>query len=119
VVEWHVNQHFENHLCPSHQATDYFQNLSLCHNIPAHYSWWREKGVNGQSQVAVLFGLALMFINMLVIGDQTWLSIKPLSLFKFFSGVFQLLPLQCRTDILMFCFGATENAKSPLVLAKS
>jgi hypothetical protein len=44
-----------------------------------------------------------LFVTVLVMSDQAWLSMKPRSLLKFFySGVFQLLPLQDGPCILMF-----------------
>jgi hypothetical protein len=46
------------------------------HDVSARHSWWRYKSVVGRSQVPVLLIAALMFINMLVIGDQVWFSMK-------------------------------------------
>ena len=40
--------------------------------------------IGGWSQVPALLGPYITFINNLVIGDQAWLSMKPLSLFKVF-----------------------------------
>lgn len=58
------------------------------HEISAHYSWWPNRGVEGQSKVTILFGPALMFINVFVKGDQLWQSTKPPLSVKIFVQVY-------------------------------
>ena len=62
-----------------------------CHGtLPEHLapSWWPDKWVKGRSQVPDLPGPAFTLMNMLVIGDQAWLKVKP-------SILLQLLLFRC------------------------
>lgn len=58
--------------------------VSLHLDILSYCSWWWDTMVGGWSQVPALLSPCITFINNLVIGDQAWLSIKPLSLLKLF-----------------------------------
>ena len=71
-------QRFDDNLCPRLQGTWVLHVRSR----QARCSWWRNKRVGGHSQVPTLHRPALTFINMLVMGDQAWLSMKPPSLLQ-------------------------------------
>ena len=84
-----------------------------CHDISAHYSWWRHERVGGWRQASALLDLAVMFINKLVLDEQAWLSMKP-------PYVLQLLLFRC-TSYVSFTRGSTyfdiqSNIEVPLKL---
>jgi len=69
MVEWRANEPLEDHFSSRLWGTDYLRNLSA--------SWYTWTIVEWKNQVPAVLGLPIRLINLLVIGDQALLSMKP------------------------------------------
>jgi hypothetical protein len=74
---------FKNHL---HSVIRELTNTEVCPHchIPAPNSWWRDKQGWWVESSTCSAGSCFSFLNMLVMGDQAWLSVKPPPLLKLF-----------------------------------